>query len=117
MKCFLKTGSFLLFFWLVSLVSYAQQKHFIYVQSEDKQPFAIVMNGKVYSSSDYGYIIVPKLADGDYNFTVSFPMNKFPDQAFTCSINKKDVGYFLKNSNDGWALENMQTQKITTTGA
>ena len=91
----------------------AQQQHFIYIQSEDKQPFAVVLNGKVYSSSDYGYVIVPKLTDGDYNFTVSFPMNKYPDQSFKCVINKKDLGYKLENTADkGWALENMQTQKV-----
>lgn len=117
MKRFIKIAGFLLLFWMICFVAGAQQKHFIYVQSEDKQPFAIVLNGKVYSSSDYGYIIIPKLADGEYNFRVSFPMNKFPEQTFTCSINKKDVGYFLKNSNDGWALENMQTQKLVASGA
>lgn len=89
---------------------YAQQKHFIYVQSDDKQQFAIVLNGKVYSSSDYGYIIIPGLADGEYNFKVSFPMNKFPEQAFNCTVNKKDVGFFLKNNNDAWVLQNMQTK-------
>src|SRR5579864_1723385 len=77
MKFTLRLFTFLLFFSLITLVAKSQQKHFIYVESEDKQPFAIVLNGKVYSSSDYGYIIISKLEDGDYNFTVSFPMNKF----------------------------------------
>ncbi len=117
MKYLLKLYGLLLFFCMGCFVVNAQQKHFIYVQSEDHQPFAIVLNGKVYSSSDYGYIIIPRLEDGDYNFTVSFPMNKFPDQSFSCSINKKDAGYFLKNSTDGWALENMQTQKLIMNGA
>ena len=94
----------------------AQQKHFIYVQSEDKQPFAVVLGGKVFSSSDYGYVIIPKLTDSTYKFTVSFPMNKFPDQSFTCTINKKDVGYALKNETGGWVLENMQTQKLISNG-
>ena len=116
MKYLVKFYGLLLFFCISCFVVKAQQKHFMYVQSEDRQPFAIVLNGKVYSSSDYGYIIIPKLEDGDYNFTVSFPMNKFPDQSFACSINKKDAGYFLKNSTDGWALENMQTQKLIMNG-
>lgn len=91
----------------------AQQKHFIYIESEDRQPFAVVLNGKVYSSSDYGYVIVPKLTDGTYSFTVSFPLNKFPDQNFKCIINKKDAGYKLENNaGKGWSLQNMQTQKI-----
>ena len=112
MKHSVKLFALLFFFCVNCFVVKAQQKHFIYVQSEDQQPFAIVLNGKVFSSSDYGYIIIPKLADSDYNFRVSFPMNKFPDQNFTCTINKKDAGFFLKNSSDGWALQNMQTQKL-----
>ena len=88
------------------------QKHFIYVQSEDKQPFAVVLSGKVYSSSDYGYVIIPKLTDGKYDFTISFPLNKFPDQLFSCTIDKKDEGFTLKNNGSSWALENFQTQKL-----
>lgn len=87
------------------------QKHFIYIQSEDKQPFAVVLNGKVFSSSDYGYVIIPKLDEGKYNFTVSFPMNKFPDQFFSCTVGNKDLGYTLKSSSGVWALENLQTKK------
>jgi hypothetical protein len=103
----------LVFFSSIFFKVQAQQQHFIYIQSEDRQPFAVVLNGKVYSSSDYGYVIVPKLTDGDYNFTVSFPMNKYPDQNFKCVINKKDLGFKLENTTDkGWALENMQTQKV-----
>lgn len=106
-----KLSGLLLFFCVVCLAVKAQQKHFIYVQSEGQQQFAVIMDGKVYSSSDYGYVIIPKLDDGEYKFTVSFPLNKFPDQAFSCTINKKDAGFFLKNGANGWALENMQSQK------
>lgn len=112
MKYFMKT-------WILLLLSFvfiktqAQQKHFIYIESEDRQPFAVVLDGKVFSSSDYCYVVVPKLTDGTYNFTVSFPMNKYPDQSFKCIINKKDVGYKLQNdAAKGWSLQNMQSQKI-----
>ncbi|MFT4152449.1 DUF4476 domain-containing protein [Parafilimonas sp.] len=116
MKYSLKISGFLFFFCMICFAAKTQQKHFIYVQSEDRQPFAIVMNGKVFSSSDYGYIIIPKLDDGEYKFTVSFPLNKFPDQSFTCAVNKKDAGYYLKNGSNGWALENMQTQQSIASG-
>src|SRR5436305_12291895 len=112
MKYQVKFVTVLFFLCMNHFVLNAQQKHFIYVQSEDKQPFAIVLGGKVFSSSDYGYVIIPKVADSTYKFTVSFPMNKYPDQYFTCTVNKKDVGYTLKNATDGWALQNMQTQKL-----
>ncbi len=107
--------SILLLFFLSGIFfkAQAQQKHFIYIESENNQAFAVVLNSKVYSSSDYGYVIVPKLSDGDYNFTVSFPLNKYPDQNFKCVISKKDLGYKLQSTTDkGWALQNMQTQKI-----
>src|ERR1700755_1624664 len=115
MKHSIKFSSVLFFLCVNCFVLKAQQKHFIYVQSEDKQPFAVVLGGKVFSSSDYGYVIIPKLADSTYKFTVSFPMNKYPDQYFTCTVNKKDVGYTLKSSNGEWALQNMQTQKLIMT--
>lgn len=102
----------LFFFTSIFFKTQAQQKHFIYIESENQQPFAVVMNGKVYSSSDYGYVVVPKLSDGNYSFTVSFPLNKYPDQNFKCVINKKDLGYKLSNTGTGWALQNMQTQKV-----
>ena len=104
---------FLLFFFTsIFFKTQAQQKHFIYIESENQQPFAVVMNGKVYSSSDYGYVIVPRLSDGNYSFTVSFPLNKYPDQNFKCVINKKDLGYKLSNTENGWVLQNTQTQKV-----
>lgn len=110
MKHFLSV--FLLFFFTsIFFKTEAQQKHFIYIESEAQQPFAVVMNGKVYSSSDYGYVILSKLTDGNYSFTVSFPMNKYPDQSFKCVINKKDLGYKLSNTSNGWALQNMETEK------
>jgi hypothetical protein len=113
MKQLLRIFTLLFFFSITWFNTRAQQKHFIYIESEDKQPFAVVLDGKVYSSSDYGYVIVPRLTDGDYNFTVSFPMNKYPDQSFKCVINKKDMGYTLKNiESQGWGLLNMQTQKV-----
>jgi hypothetical protein len=112
MRQSVKLFTFLIFFCMNCFGVKAQQKHFIYVQSEDKQPFAVVLGGKVYSSSDYGYVIIPKLTDSTYKFTVSFPMNKFPDQIFTCTVSKKDAGYALKNETDGWVLQNMQTQKL-----
>ncbi|MEP6513197.1 MAG: DUF4476 domain-containing protein [Parafilimonas sp.] len=118
MKYPVRIITLLFFFSITFLKLNAQQKHFIYIQSEDKQPFAIVLDGKVYSSSDYGYVIVPRLTDGSYNFTVNFPMNKYPEQAFKCVINKKDLGYKLQNIPDkGWALQNMQTQKVIMSGA
>jgi hypothetical protein len=103
---------FFLFFCLKSIS--AQEKHFLFIQSDTKQPFYVSVNGKLYSSSASGYLIIPKLTEGNYNLTVGFAQNAFPEQAFTCSIQNKDLGFELKNLNDkGWGLFNLQTLDLT----
>lgn len=92
----------------------AQEKHFIFIQSDTKQPFYVSVNGKLFSSTASGYVIIPKLADGNYNLTVGFAQNTFPEQTFTCVIQNKDLGFDLKNLNEkGWALFNLQTLDLT----
>lgn len=96
----------------------AQQHHFLYIQSEQKDPFYVVLKEKVYSSSETGYLIIPKLTNGEYNFTLGFPLNKFPEQAFNYNANNQDAGYLLKKFGDkGWGLVDMQTQDVLMSGA
>jgi hypothetical protein len=97
--------------------SFAQQNHFIYVQTENKQPFYVRLNNKVFSSSASGYLIIPKLQDAAYVLTIGFPKNEWPEQNVTCSINKKDAGYLLKDFGDkGWGLFNLQTMEVLVQG-
>jgi hypothetical protein len=94
-----------------------QQHHFIYIQADEKQLFNVQVNNKTYNSSDIGYVIIPKLTDGKYQLNFSFPNNKFPDQQFSCVINKADAGYALKNYGDkGWGLFNFQSLVLTMAG-
>ncbi len=97
--------------------SFAQQNHFIYVQTENKQPFYVRLNNKLFSSSASGYLIIPKLQDAAYVLTIGFPKNEWPEQNVTCSINKKDAGYLLKDFGDkGWGLFNLQTMEVLVQG-
>ncbi len=87
----------------------AQQTHFIYLQTEDGQPFYAKINNKVVSSSPAGYLILPKLTDGDYKLNVGFPKKEFPEENFQILIDKKNQGFLLKNFGEkGWGLFNMQ---------
>lgn len=97
----------------------AQEKHFVFIQSDTKQPFYVSVNNKLYSSTASGYVIIPKLTDGNYNFTVGFAQNAYPEQTFTTIVQNKDLGFDLKNFGDkGWGLFNLQTLGVTmaTTG-
>ncbi len=114
MKYFL--GIFFLSFCLNHLE--AQEKHFVFIQSDNSQPFYVSVNGKLYSSTISGYVIIPKLTDGSYNLTIGFAQNAYPEQTFQCTIDKKDLGYNLKNFNEkGWGLFNLQTLDVTMTTA
>lgn len=94
-------------------VAKAQQTHYIYIQTNDKQPFYIKKDNKVYSSSASGYLILSKLVDSTYNFSIGFPKNEWPQQNFTCTINNNDLGFLLKNFGDkGWGLFNLQTLDV-----
>ena len=105
------------FFILFSLLSFAQQNHFIYIQAENQQPFYVKLDKKIMSSSASGYLIIPKLKEGAYDFMIGFPKNEWPEQNVTCTIKQADAGYILKNFGDkGWGLFNFQTMDLVMAG-
>ena len=92
----------------------AQQNHFIYIQTENKQPFYLKMDKKIYSSTGSGYLILSKLKPENYQFFIGFPRNEWPEQILQCTIFDKDLGFILKNyGNEGWGLLNLQSFSIT----
>jgi Domain of unknown function (DUF4476) len=99
------------------LCSFSQQNHFIYLQTENKQPFYVKLDKNILSSSVSGYLIIPKLQDGNYVLAIGFPKNEWPEQSIVCSVNKKDAGYLLKNFGDkGWGIFNLQTMEVVMSG-
>lgn len=99
-------------FLLVSFCAIAQQNHFIYIQTDNKQPFYIKLDKKIFSSSASGYMVIPKLQDGNYNISIGFP-NRGGEHDMLCTIDKKDLGYLLKHFGDkGWGLFNLQTLEV-----
>jgi hypothetical protein len=104
---------FLLLSWSIAVVAFSQRVYFIYLQTEQDQPFFVKLNDKIYSSNASGYLILSKLYDTTYNFSVGFPKDKWPEQKFTVDINKKDHGYLLKNFGEkGWGLFDLQTMTV-----
>lgn len=96
----------------------AQQHHFIYLQTEGKQPFYAKLDKKTMSSSASGYLIIPKLHDGEYNIVIGFPRSEKEEQIYTCKVNDKDQGYLIKNFGDkGWGLFNLQTMDVVMAGS
>ncbi|MBA2249421.1 MAG: DUF4476 domain-containing protein [Chitinophagaceae bacterium] len=97
--------------------SNAQKTHFIYLQTENKQPFYVKLQGKIFNSSPDGYVIISKLRDGDYKLAIGFPKNEWPEEVLNCKIDNRDNGYMLKNFGEkGWGLFDMQTYKVVMPG-
>jgi len=98
---------------VLTLILRAQQEYFVFIQSENSQPYYIQTNEKVLSSSSIGHLIIAGLKDSMYMLAIGFPKNQFPEQVFRITVNKKDAGYQLKNMGaDGWALFNMHTLQL-----
>ena len=116
MKKLLYLTSILILFFS-PVISLAQLNHFVYLQTENKQPFYVKMDKKIFNSTISGYLIIPKLQDSTYNFSIGFLNAENKEHDFSCSINNKDVGYLVKNFDDkGWGLFNLQSLQVVMSG-
>jgi hypothetical protein len=108
----MKRSLLICFFAVIASFVNAQKIYFVYLQTERGEPFFVRMNDKLYSSTESGYLILPKLKDSTYSFKLGFP-GKSVDLDFSTSINKKDHGYLVKNFGEkGWGLFDLQSLSI-----
>jgi len=107
-------NKYLLSFLLLASLSFkasAQQNFFIYIESEVREPFYVLINGKInYSSSINGFLTIPQMQNGVYDAEIGFVRGKYPEQHFIISIKSQDLGYVLRKTKDNtFGLLNLQT--------
>lgn len=91
----------------------AQQSLFVYLQSENWQPFYVQIGDKVYSSSSIGHLVISNLPDQTCSFEVGFPQHTIQPQRFSIPLQNRDHGYqLIKNGSKGYALQDWQTDEI-----
>lgn len=96
-----------------SLLAWTQQHYFVYFQTDNHQPFYVKLNNNILSSSVSGYLIIPKLQNGDYTLTLGFPKKEKAEQVFSFKISEKDLGFLIKDFGEkGWGLFNFQTMEV-----
>ncbi len=99
---FVITG--LLFF---SMTSSGQTGHYLFVQTENNQPFYMRIMGGNLSSNATGYLLIPKLTDGDYEIMIGFAQSD-KEHKFNLKVEGKDLGFSLKQELDNnWTLFNL----------
>jgi len=105
-------------FLLVSSQSFGQQTHFIYLQTENREPFYVILNKKTYSSSSIGYAIIPKLQNGEYTLRVGFAKNGGTPQDYLLQVKDSEQGYLIKDFGEkGWAIFNLQSLSVQYAGS
>jgi hypothetical protein len=105
MKKFFKLFVFLFF---ASTSLHAQKVYFIYLQTDNQQPFYARMGEKIYNSTAAGYLILSNLHDSIYLLNIGIQGSEVADQPYSISMNKKDQGFLVKNFGDkGWGLFNL----------
>ncbi len=109
----LKSGFIYFLSFLLSVTAQAQQTHFIFIQTENKQPFYIKMDNRAFSSSGSGYIIISGLTDSAYKLAIWFPDNEGFELNVTVDVKDTDLGFLLKNYNEGgWGMINLQSTEL-----
>ncbi len=84
---------------LIALTANTQTHHFIYIENLAKKPFSIKLDNKVFESDGKNFVNIPKLENGTYNLSISTDGSK--DNKFTIDIDGSDLGFTLKQNNDG----------------
>jgi hypothetical protein len=100
------------------MVASAQKPHFVYLQSDNNQPFFVMLNKKNYSSSSVGHVIIPGLTNGSYSLTIGYA-GQNASQAYDIEINNADQGFVIKSFDEGknYGLLNLQTAQVQLSGA
>ena len=96
----------------LSHVTDGQQKFFVYLQTENGQAFYVKNGSQIMSSSGAGYLIIPHLPSGKYDFHVGFPKDEGPEESFGIDISK-NAGFLIKKFGDrGYGLFDLQTLSL-----
>ncbi len=91
----------------------AQKVYFIYLQTDNQQPFYARLGEKIYNSSSSGYLILSNLRDSVYAMNIGMQGSQAPDQSYLITVNKRDQGFLLKNFGEkGWGLFNLTSMAV-----
>jgi len=86
---------------LLQAVTSFAQNYFVFIGSDNRQPFYVRVDSEFHSSSAEGHLILSQLKDSNYNITVGFPGQAEPEQHYSLSIRGKDHAFELRSQDAG----------------
>jgi hypothetical protein len=91
------------------------QNYFVFLSTEDRQPFYVRLDSTMFSSTPDGHLILAPLKDSTYQLTIGFPGETTSEQRYVFSIREKDQEFQLKKRGDaGWGLFDQQSNEWLT---
>jgi len=110
----MKNILYLFVFLFLSAISVnAQRVYFIYLQTDNQQPFYARLGEKIFNSNPSGYLILSNLRDSNYSMNIGIQGSQSADQPYSINVNRKDQGFVVKNFDDkGWGLFNLSTMAV-----
>ncbi|HEV2478382.1 MAG TPA: hypothetical protein VGS79_01910 [Puia sp.] len=85
---------------LQAVMSFAQN-YFVFIGSDNRQPFYVRVDSQFHSSSAEGHLILSQLKDSTYHITIGFPGQTQPEQHYSFSIDGKDQAFELRPQDPG----------------
>ncbi len=91
----------------------AQNTGFVYIESEDAQPFYIRSRDSLYLSAPEGYIILAPLKNLKGELILGFPGKAAAAFVFTISSPEVDKGWLLRDmKKEGWRLYDIRKDEL-----
>ncbi|PWT75090.1 MAG: hypothetical protein C5B59_09705 [Bacteroidetes bacterium] len=106
-----KLGLAIIFTLLVQFGHSQQPGYVVLIDADKEQIFHVRIGDTIYASSSLGHLTIPHLKDSTYRLAIGFPRSQSSEIVFSVRVNKKDLGFQLKNEDGkGWVLYNWQTR-------
>ncbi|TAF49742.1 MAG: hypothetical protein EAZ62_08870 [Sphingobacteriia bacterium] len=93
------------------------QGQFLYLQSENNQPYYLLINNQVFASNGKGYLMIPQMRNGEYKVVLGFPANAYAEKQFPVTIDNRPKGYHLRYTKEGeWVFQDMVSLELVRGG-
>lgn len=86
---------FILGLCLLANQGFCQEQFYVFIQSQNHQPFYARTGSTTFQSSGNGYLVIPQLTTGSYEVVIGVPESKPAEWSFHFNVNKEDLGFVL----------------------